>query len=50
MTLPSPTCSRMRRTCSSTIDAADHVVSQPQISVRKRVRISSPYGVCTTSG
>ncbi len=42
ITLPSPTCSRIRRTCSSTIEAADQVRSQPHTSVRKRVRISWP--------
>ena len=40
----------MRRTCSSTIPAGDQVSSQPHASVRKRVRISVPYGVWTTSG
>ena len=50
MTLPSPTCARMRAICSSTIDAADHVMSQPQTSRRKRLSTSWPYGVWTTSG
>ena len=50
MTWPSPTCSRMRSTCSSTIDAADHVRSAPQTSARKCLRTSWPYGVWTTSG
>ena len=50
MTLPSPTCARMRAICSSTIDAADHVMSQPQTSRRKCVSTSWPYGVWTTSG
>ena len=50
ITLPSPTCLRIRRIWSSTIDAADHVRSQPHTSVRNLVRISWPYGVCTTSG
>ena len=50
MTWPSPTCSRMRRICSSATDAAFQAMSQPQMSSRKRVRICVPYGVCTTSG
>ena len=50
MTLPSPTWSRMRAICSSTIEAADHAMSQPQTSPRKRLRMSCPYGVWTTSG
>ncbi len=32
MTLPEPTCARMRAICSSAIDAADQLRSQPQIS------------------
>jgi hypothetical protein len=32
------------------IEVALHVLSQPQMSVRKRSRIALPYGVCTTSG
>ena len=50
MTLPAPTCSRIRRIWSSTTEAADQVRSQPHTSVRNLVRISRPYGVCTTSG
>ena len=36
--------------CSSTIDAAVHVRSQPQTSHRKSCSIVLPYGVWTTSG
>ena len=50
MTLASPTWSRMRAIWSSTIEAGDHAMSQPQTSPRKRLRMSCPYGVCTTSG
>ena len=50
MTRPSPTCARIRSTCSSITDAAVQVRSQPQMSPRKRSRICVPYGVWTTSG
>ena len=50
MTRPSPTCARMRATCSSTIEAADQVRSQPQTSPRNVLRMSCPKGVWTTSG
>ena len=42
ITLPSPTCSRMRRICSSATEAAFQPMSQPQMSSRKRVRICVP--------
>ena len=42
MTWPSPTCSRMRRICSSATDAAFQSMSQPAMSSRKRVRIWVP--------
>ena len=42
MTFASPTWARMRAICSSTIDAADHVMSQPQTSPRKRLSTSCP--------
>jgi hypothetical protein len=48
--LPSPTCSRIRATCSSTTDAADQLMSQPAMSRRKVSRMWVPYGVWTTSG
>ena len=44
MTFPSPTWSRMRAICSSTIEAADHVMSHSQTSRRKCVRTCCPYG------
>ena len=44
MTFASPTCARMRAICSSTIDAADQVMSQPQTSPRKRLSTSWPVG------
>jgi hypothetical protein len=50
ITRPSPTCARIAAICSSMIDAALHVRSQPQMSDRNVVRICCPYGVCTTSG
>jgi hypothetical protein len=42
--LLSPTCARMRSSCSSTMDAALHVRSQPQTSPRKVLRTSWPNG------
>ena len=42
ITLPLPTCARMRAICSSTIDAALQAMSQPQMSRRNVVRIVCP--------
>ena len=42
ITLPSPTCARMRSICSSMIEAADQVRSQPQMSSRNVVRMCWP--------
>ena len=42
ITLPVPTCERMRAICSSTIEAALQAMSQPQMSRRNVVRIVCP--------
>jgi hypothetical protein len=46
----SPTWARIDSTCSAMTEAGDQRSRQPAISRRKRVRISLPYGVWTTSG
>ena len=46
----SPTCSRTVSINSSAIFAGVQFCSNPAISVRKRTRISWPWGECSTSG
>jgi hypothetical protein len=50
MTFLSPTCARMRSSCSSTMEPALHVRSHAQTSPRNVLRTSWPNGVWTTSG
>ncbi len=46
----SPTCARIRATCSSTMDAIVHEGRRPAMSCRNRRSTSWPCGECATSG